>query len=454
MTKVVKLKKGLDITLVGRAEKVLEPMKSSGDYALIPDDFHGVTPKMLVKVGDKVKAGTPVFFDKYRPNLIFTSPVSGTVEAVNRGDKRKIMNITITADNARDYEKFEVGSISSLNPERIKELMLLSGLWPMIIQRPYGIIANEKDTPKSIFISLFDSAPLGIDMDFILEKQMDDFSKGIEVLKKLTSGEIYFGASPKTSSVVTKTANEYGEVTIFEGKHPAGLVGVQISNTHPISKGDVIWTVDAQNVAIIGRLFANGIVDMSRVIATCGSEVKNPRYHRVIMGANISTIIGNDIKEQPQGGAVRVICGNVLTGIKSASNGYISYYTNQVTVIPEGNKYEFLGWIAPRPNKFSVSRSYFSWLTPKKEYALDTNTNGDERAYVMTGEYEKVLPMDIYPVYLIKAILAKDIDKMENLGIYEVIEEDFALCEFVCTSKIAVQKIIREGLDLMIKELN
>lgn len=454
MTKVVKLKKGLDISLVGRAEKVLEPLKESGNYALIPDDFHGVTPKMLVKVGDKVKAGSAVFFDKYRPNLIFTSPVSGTVEAVNRGEKRKIMNITITSDQKHDYESFEVKGFEKMSAEQIKSFMLAAGLWPMVIQRPYGIIANENDTPRAINISLFDSAPLGVDMNYILENEATDFAKGIEVLKKLTNGGVHFGASPATSSTVLNIASKVGEVTIFEGKHPAGLVGVQINNTHPVNKGEVIWTVDAQNVAIIGRFFDKGVVDMTRIVATCGSEVEKPRYQRIVMGATVSSILGNGIKQQPNGGNVRVISGNVLTGTKTTKDGYISFYSNQLTVIPEGDKYEFLGWIAPRPNKFSFSKSYFSWLTPHKSYRLDTNTNGDERAYVMSGEYEKVFPMDIYPVYLIKAILAQDIDKMENLGIYEVIEEDFALCEFVCTSKIPVQKIIREGIDLMIKELN
>ncbi|MEG0499862.1 MAG: Na(+)-translocating NADH-quinone reductase subunit A [Rikenellaceae bacterium] len=454
MTKVVKLKKGLDISLVGRAEKVLEPLKESGIYALIPDDFHGVTPKMLVQVGDKVKAGSAVFFDKYRPNLIFTSPVSGTVEAVNRGEKRKIMSITITTDRNHDYERFEVSGFAKMSPEQIKAQMLAAGLWPMIIQRPYGIIADEKDTPRSIHISLFDSAPLGVDMNYILENSADDFAKGIEVLNKLTNGGIHFGASPATSSQVMTIAGNVGEVTIFEGKHPAGLVGVQINNTHPINKGEVVWTIDAQNVAIIGRFFENGIVDMTRIVATCGSEVEKPHYHRIIMGASVASILGNNIKPQADGGKVRIISGNVLTGIKTSKDGYLSFYNNQLTVIPEGDKYEFLGWIAPRPNKFSFSKSYFSWLTPGKSYRLDTNTNGDERAYVMTGQYEEVFPMDIYPVYLIKAILAKDIDKMENLGIYEVTEEDFALCEFVCTSKIPVQKIIREGIDLMIKELN
>lgn len=454
MTKVVKLKKGLDISLVGRAEKALETLSESGKYALIPDDFHGVTPKMLVTVGEKVKAGTPIFFDKYRPNLIFTSPVSGTIEAVNRGDKRKIMNITITPDKSREYEKFEVRGFEKMSAEQIKALMLTTGLWPMIIQRPYGIIANENDSPRDIFVSLFDSAPLGVDMNYILENCADDFAKGLEVLKKLTKGSLHFGASPVSSQALIKMASNAGEVTIFEGKHPAGLVGVQINNTYPINKGEIIWTVDAQNVAIIGRFFENGIVDMTRIVATCGSEVEKPRYHRVVMGCNVAPLLNKNIKPQTSGSAARVISGNVLTGTKIDNNAYLTYYSNQLTVIPEGDKYEFLGWIAPRCNKFSFSKSYFSWLTPNKSYSLDTNTNGDERAYVMSGEYEKVFPMDIYPLYLIKAIMAKDIDKMENLGIYEVIEEDFALCEFICTSKIAVQRIVREGIDLMIKELN
>lgn len=450
MTKVLKLKKGLDISLIGTAENKLEAQKGSAMFALTPDDFLGITPKMLVKPGDKVKAGSAVFFDKYRPNLIFTSPVSGTVEGVNRGEKRKIMDITIQPDNANEYEEFATGDLNKMSAEQIKEVILASGLWPMIIQRPYGIIANEKDTPRDIFVSLFDSAPLGVDMNFILEGQSSDFAKGLEVLKKLTSGKVRLGASPKTSKAVMSMATSAGEVTVFDGKHPAGLVGVQINNTYPIAKGEIVWTVDAQNVSIIGRFFATGKVDMSRVIAVCGSEAKTAAYHKVVMGQNVEELLKGNMAE----GNVRIISGNVLTGTKVAANGYLTFYSNQLTLIPEGDYSEFLGWIAPRCNKFSTSKSYLSWLTPNKKYRLDTNCNGDVRAYVMSGEYDKVVPMDIYPVYLIKAILAKDIDKMENLGIYEVIEEDFALCEFVCTSKIDVQKIIREGINLMIKELN
>ncbi len=450
MTKIVKLKRGLDIPLIGKAEARLEPEVASGSYAVNPSDFQGVIPKMLVKVGDSVKAGSPLFFDKNRPELIFTSPVSGEVSAINRGDKRKILNVTIAPTANTEYEMFDTNNYNSMSDSEIKTLMLNSGLWPLIIQRPYGVIANEKDTPRDIFVSLFDSAPLGADLSFILEQRLEDFARGVEVLKRLTTGGVYFGASPMSSKRVVAAAEKNGTVTTFVGKHPAGVVGVQINNSRPIAKGDTVWTVDAQSVAIIGAFFGTGKVDMSRIIAVCGSEVEKKGYFKTVVGAEVAPLLKGGVKS----GNVRVISGNVLTGTQVGVASHTSFYANTLTVIPEGDNYEFVGWIAPRFGKFSLSKSYFSWLTPKKEYRLDTNCNGDERAYVMSGEYEKVLPMDIYPVYLIKAILAKDIDKMENLGIYEVIEEDFALCEFVCTSKIAVQQIIRDGINLMIKELN
>lgn len=455
MSKIIKLKKGLDIKLDGEAEKILVPYMHSKTYGIRPTDFKGVTPKLLVKVGDKVKAGTAIMFDKYRPNLLFASPASGVVKAIVRGEKRKILDIVIEADEQIEYEKFEVPEIEKLSVEQIKELIIKAGIWPMFIQRPYGIIASETDVPRAIHASLFDSAPLGVDVDVAIDHFKSDFEKGLKVLKKLSDNKLFLGASVTTSSDIVNLASKYATVNKFSVKHPAGCVGIQIANTAPIAKGEIIWTIDAQAIVILGRFFDTGKVDMLKIITTSGSEVIAPKYHKVITGANISSFLKElNIKKQAEGDTVRVIDGNVLTGITSSLDDHKSYYNNALTIIPEGDKHEFIGWIAPRFNKFSVSKTYFSWLTPNKHYKLDTNENGGQRAFVVNGEYEKVLPMDIHPVFLLKAILANDIDKMENLGIYEVIEEDMALCEFVCTSKIDVQTIIRQGIDSMIKELN
>lgn len=451
MSQVIKLKKGLDILLEGEAKRELTRLPLVHAYALKPEDFPGVTPKLLVRVDDEVKVGTPLFFDKYRPQILFTSPVSGKVSAIVRGEKRKILEVVITPEAEQVYETFDVPAIEATDREQIKALMLKAGLWPMIIQRPFGVVANPQDTPKSIFVSGFDSAPLAPDMNFVLENEAENLETGFALLGKLTDGKVYLGLKNGTSGVLNQVKN--AEIRLFEGPHPAGNVGVQIHHIDPINKGDVVWTVDVQHVAMIGRFFRTGRVDMSKIVALTGSETAQPRYFSVITGLPINSIVRQkELRSQTE--KVRIISGNVLTGRRVEPEGYLGFYSNQVTVIPEGDTYEFLGWGMPRLNKFSVSRSYFSWLSPKKHYRLDTNMNGGVRAYVVTGLYDKYLPMDIYPLYLLKAILAGDIDKMENLGIYEVIEEDFALCEFVDPSKTEMQAIIRQGIDLMIKELN
>lgn len=323
-----------------------------------------------------------------------------------------------------------------------------------MIQRPYGIIADPADTPRDIFVSGFDSAPLAADFDFILQTSGEDFAAGIEAVKKLTPGNVHLGLSDESHSKIFAKLEDKVQIDTFSGPHPAGNVGVQIHHVAPVNKGETVWTMDVHSLIFLGRLLKTGKLDMSKVVALAGACVEKPRYYRIISGARVDSITACALKPVKEGRSMRVISGNVLTGKKIAEDGFVSFYANTVTVIPEGDYYEMLGWIAPRLNKFSMSHSYFSWLTPKKSYNLDTNLNGGQRALVVSGQYEKVLPMDIYPVYLIKAILAGDIDKMENLGIYEVIEEDLALCEFVCTSKTDVQQIVRQGIDLLIKELN
>lgn len=453
MSKVIKLKRGLDIKLIGEAEKVVAQTPVAATYAVTPDDFFGVTPKLLVKVDDVVKAGSPLFFDKSRPQIVFTSPVSGKVSAINRGDKRKILSVIVEADKEQSYLSFEVPAPGKATREKVVEALLNSGLWALIKQRPYGVIANPEDKPKAIFISGFDSAPLAPDMNFALENDYDSLHAGIEALKKLTDGKVHLGLKNGSQGVLNRLNN--AEQHLFDGPHPAGNVGVQIHHIDPINKGDIVWTVDVQNLAIIGRLFTTGKVDMRKTIAVAGSQVAEPKYVSLIAGAPmVQVAVAAEVKRQKSGDSFRIIDGNPLTGKRTNADGYLSYYTNQVTILPEGDKYELFGWAMPRFKKFSVSRSYFSWLCPKRKYDLDTNLNGGERAFVVTGMYDKYLPMDIYPVYLIKACMAGDIDKMENLGIYEVLPEDFALCEFVDPSKIEIQEAIQDGINLMIKELN
>ena len=444
MSKIIKLCKGLDIRLQGEAAKTIVEAPKASEYAVSPLDFEGVTPKMLVKVGDKVEAGTPLFFDKKHPEVLFTSPVSGTVAAVNRGEKRKILSVVVAADKEVAYKEFAKLDVATASREDIVKLLLESGLWTMFIQRPYGVVATPSDMPKAIFVSAFDSAPLAVDYDFALAGDKEALQKGFDVLGRLTEGKVHlsYHANQTTPSFTGV------ELHAFKGKHPAGNVGVQIHHIDPINKGEKAWTLNIQDVAILGRLFLNGKVDMSRVIAVAGSCVAEPKYYRVVAGASVKALLGGKLSNEH----ARVISGNVLTGRNVGMEGFLGVNANMLTVIPEGDDYELLGWAMPRFKKFSVSRAYFSWLFPCRKYNLDTNLNGGERAFVMNDLYEKYLPMDVYPVHLIKACLANDLDKMENLGIYEVVEEDLALCEFVCPSKIEIQQILRNGINTMIKE--
>ena len=444
MSKNIKLCKGLDIKLVGKAEARLENAPMAKSYAVSPLDYENITPKLLVKVGDKVEAGSALFFDKNNPRILFTSPVSGVVSAINRGEKRKLLNIAIEPDATQVYKQLTVVDVAKAERSAIVEMLLESGLWTRIVERPYGIIANPDATPKAIFVSAFDSAPLAPDYNFILKEEKAAIEAGMAVLARLTEGKVHLSARKGDEGFMAEVKGV--EYHTFSGKHPVGNVGVQIHHIDRIAKGDIVWTVNIQDVAMIGRIVTTGKLDMSKTIAVAGSEVEKPCYKRVIAGAAVESIVGK-VKD-----GVRIISGDVLTGVATAKDGYLAANANMVTLIPEGDKYEFMGWAMPRFHRFSVSGSYFSWLFPKKSYNLDTNTNGEERPFVVTGLYEKYLPMDVYVSYLLKACLTKDLDKMENLGLYEVLPEDLALCEFVDPSKINMQQVLRDGINLMIKE--
>ena len=443
MSKNIKLCKGLDIKLAGKAEAVVENAPMAKSYAVSPLDYENVTPKLLVKVGDKVEVGTALFFDKKDPRILFTSPVSGVVSAINRGEKRKLLNVAIEPDQTQVVKELKVVDAKA-DRSAIVEMLLESGLWTRIVERPYGVIANPDAEPKAIFVSAFDSAPLAPDYNFVLQNDKAAVEAGLALLARLTNGKVHLSARKGDEGYMSEVKGV--EYHTFSGKHPVGNVGVQIHHIDRIAKGDVVWTVNIQDVALIGRFVTTGKLDMTKVIAVAGSQAKKPCYKRIIAGAAVESIVGKvDAK-------VRIISGDVLTGVKTAHDGYISAGANMLSLIPEGDVYELLGWAMPRFHRFSVSRAYFSWLCPKKEYKLDTNLNGGERPFVVTGLYENYLPMDVYVAYLLKAILVKDLDKMENLGIYEVLPEDLALCEFVDPSKIEMQQIVRDGINLMIKE--
>lgn len=438
----VKLKRGLDIKLKGCAERKVVDAASCEVVALVPDDFYGIVPKLLVREGDAVKIGTPVFYDKNHPEVKVVSPVCGEVKAVNRGERRKIMSVEIALSGEQNQEEIDVPK------EDVFKILLETGLFAFFKQRPYDIVADPNAMPKAIFISAFDSAPLAPDYDFVLADEKAYFQKGVDELAKLS--EVYVGV--RANSIFADVQN--AKVTAFDGPHPAGNVGVQINHLNPINKGEVVWVVNPADVAIIGKYFATGKLDFTRIVALAGSEVKNPCYVRAMLGAPISAVVNGNVNKDR---TLRYINGNPLSGVQTAENAYLSAVAHQVTVIPEGDDVnEMLGWIAPRFSQFSVSRSYFSWLRNlfcKQGYTLDARVKGGERHMIMSGEYDSVLPMDILPEYLIKAIIAWDIDKMEALGIYEVAPEDFALCEFVDSSKLELQHIVRKGLDDLREEM-
>ena len=447
MANLFKLRKGLDINLQGKAEKKKLKLKSNGKYALLPDCFEGVVPKVVVKEGDKVKAGDALFINKNCQEMKFASPVSGTVTAVERGERRKVLAVKVQADATQVFTDFGVKDVASLTGEQVKEALLEAGLFGYINQLPYDVVATPDTTPKAIFVSALRDKPLAADFEFELQGQEKEWQAGLTALSKMAKTCLGIGAR-QTSAALTSAKDV--EVNVFDGPCPAGNVGVQINHVSPVNKGEVVWTVDPSAVIFFGRLFLTGKVDLHRTVALCGSEVKNPQYVEMLVGEELSTLLSNSYDEKHN---VRIINGNVLTGRVTTKEGYLGAHSSEITVIPEGNDAdEFAGWIMPRFKQFSVNRSYFSWLFGKKAYALDARVKGGERHMIMSGEYDKVIPMDIYPEYLIKAIITGNIDKMEQLGIYEVSPEDFALAEFVDSSKLELQRIVREGLNMLRKE--
>ena len=450
MSNNIYLKKGLNIPINGVAAQTTKKVIVPDVVTIKPTDFRGLVPKLLVREGDKVLAGTPVLADKMSQNILFASPVSGVVAEVVRGEKRKLLEVRIKADAEQEYVDFGVKRVADMSAEQIKEALLAAGLWPSFVQRPYGIIADPEVAPKAIFVSAFSTAPLAADLDFTLRDELANIQTAINAVNKLTKGGVHVSLNAATYSGTPFHKLENVIMHTFEGKHPAGNVGVQIHHISPICKGETVWTVSLMMLAAIGKLFNTGKYDVRRKIAVTGPKVKNPAYVDGYPGISMKDV--KEFYEKPA--ELRFISGDVLTGKSVGAEGSLGFYDNQISILEEGDKYELLGWAKPfRPKLFSASRTYFSWLTPNKKYDMDTNLHGGPRAFVVNDTYSKVLPMDIYPVHLLKACLANDIDNMEKFGIYEVLEEDFALCEYVCPSKIDIQQIITDGIALMMKEM-
>lgn len=448
MANVFKLKKGLTIELSGRAtsQVTVDTCTKGAVYGLVPDAFVGVKPKVVVKEGDMVKAGDALFVDKNHTEVKFVSPVSGTVKAVARGERRKVLSVQVEADGQQTCAQFSVYDPLKASAEQVRQTLLDSGMFAFFMQRPYAVTACPTDAPKGIFVSAFSDMPLAADVNVALEGNEKDFQTGIDALSRLA--KVYLGVCP-TSSIALRSSNNC-VVTMFEGKCPAGNVGVQINHVAPVNKGEVAWTIGAEEVMFIGRLFRTGKVDLTRTIAVAGSEMIEPSYVKTLVGRKIGDIVSGRLQDRVK---TRLIDGNPLTGAKVSEDDFLGAHTTEVTAIPEGDTAdEAFGWIMPRFSQFSTSRTYCSWLQGKKQYVLDARVKGGERHMIMSGEYDAVFPMDIYPEQLVKAIIAGDIDRMEALGIYEVAPEDFAVAEFVDSSKLELQRIVREGLDMLRKE--
>lgn len=441
MAKVIKLRKGLDINLKGKAVNTVGGPIGADEYALVPDTFPGLKPKVVVKEGDAVKAGDALFVDKLHPEVKFVSPVSGTVSLVERGDRRKLLSVRVKADGKNESRTFDTKG-------DVKALLLESGLFGFFRSRPYDVTANPEDKPKAIFVSAFNSMPLSQDFEVALKGNEQAFQAGLSALAKIAP--VNLGVSAKQNAAALTVAKDC-TVTVFDGPAPAGNVGVQINHVSPINKGEVVWTLGAEEVIFVGRLMLTGRVDLTRTIALAGAEVKAPQYYTALVGTPIKAIVNGKLNASDD---QRIINGNVMTGFKTSTDEFLAAHATEVNVIPEGaHADEMLGWIMPRFKEFSTSRSYFSWLMgKKKEYNLDARIKGGERHMIMSGEYDRVFPMDIYAGYLVKAILSGDIDRQEALGIYEVAPEDFAIAEFVDSSKLELQRIVREGLDTLRKE--
>ncbi len=449
MSKDIRIKKGLNINLVGAAEQTISKAVLSNVYVLNLNDFHGITPKMLVKQGAEIKAGEALFYNKNQTEMHFVSPVSGELVEIERGARRRILSVKILADKEQSTADIGILDVTKVKPEQIKSFLLKGGCWPFIKQRPYDVIADPNTTPKAIFISGYVTAPLAAELDFVLQGKEKELQAALNALVKLTPGKVHISIG-KSSNSPLRSLNG-AVIHSVSGPHPAGLVGTLINKVDPINKGETVWTVTPQDMVIIGELLLTGKFNPERIVALVGSSVKAPKYYRTKIGSEIATFLyasGVNTKN------FRVINGDVLTGSKSRQDGYLGFYNNTVSAIPEGNDYELFGWNKPVFNKISNTRALtFSWMMPNKKYDLTTNTNGEHRAFVVTGQYEQVFPMDIYPMQLLKACMVKDLDEMEQLGLYEVAPEDFSLTEFICISKQPHQQIIREGLDLLQQEI-
>lgn len=447
------LTKGHDIKLAGAADSSTIENAAVSRFAIRPTDFHNMSPipKVEVEVGNEVKAGDVLFYDKKRPEIKYCAPVSGEIVEVRRGEKRSIAEVIILADKAIKHTKVQAPDINTASRSEIVNFMAENGLWPLINERPFDVVPDLDAEPVNIFISTFDTAPLAPDNNLIVSGNEAAFQAGLNVLGKLTSGKVHLGldargnSAPSSAFIDAKGVEKHW----FKGAHPAGNVGVHIHHVAPIKGFDKVWTLNVQEVITIGNMFLTGQYHAERVVALTGAELKTPKYVKTYQGANLGDLLVDKII----GDNVRIVSGDVLSGKQDTKEGFLSFRADQVTVLTEGNDYELFGWLLPLAPRPSLSGTIPSYGGKDYEFEANTNTHGEKRAFVVSGQYEEVLPMDIYPQHLMKAIITGDIEKMEGLGITELTEEDVALCEFACTSKNPLQSLLRQGLDTLKEQL-
>ena len=448
MSQSFKIRKGYNIKLVGEASSNDFGQYNASTYAVSPLDFPGITPKLAVKAGSKVLAGDTLFFDKDRPEVKICAPVSGEVAEIQRGAKRKILAVLLLADSETSYAKQGAFDLSKGDREAAATHFSNTGVGAFITTRPYGVAASMNEQPRDIFVNGIQSGPLNGDLATQLAGKGEAVQAAISALSLMTTGKVYVSHDADAPAVPELQVDGATHIS-FSGKHPKGLVGTQIAKVAPINKGEVVWTLNAIDLPIIGRAFLTGEYAPEYKVAVTGSKAMNTGYATMLQGVNLHEFISANISADN----TRLIAGDVLTGIQLAADGFLSFGKAQLTAIPEGNQTEFFGWVLPGFGKFSTNRAFWGWLFPNRKYDLDTNMHGEERAFVVSGEYEKFIPMDIFPQQLLRSILIKDIEKMEQLGIYEVVPEDFAIAEVACTSKLPLQQIVRDGLNDLRKEM-
>jgi Na+-transporting NADH:ubiquinone oxidoreductase subunit A len=446
---MIKVKLGMDLPIEGVPEQVIHDAAAADSVALLGPDYVGLRPTMLVAVGERVKLGQTLFLDKKNPGVCFTSPAAGTVAAIERGSKRALRSVIVKVDGdeSETFSVYTAEQLESLDRDTVEETLLNSGLWTALRTRPYSKIPAPGSVPHSIFVAAMDSNPLAADPVVIIAEREQDFLSGLKVLSRLTEGKVHVCCAP--AGGIPRLNGGRADYEEFDGPHPAGLVGTHIHFLDPVGKNRTVWHVGYQDVLAIGHLFTTGELKPERVIALGGPLAKRPRLLRTRIGADLDQLTADELNQ----GEHRIVSGSVFSGhIADGPKRFLGRYHHQVSVLLEDREREFIGWLKPGKDRYSVSRAYTAHLRPKQRLAMTTSTRGSPRAMVPVGFYERVMPLDILPTLLLRALITMDTDLAQDLGCLELDEEDLALCTFVCAGKYEYGPILRENLTKIERE--